>query len=305
MQGVELITKLFVAPGDTVIVESPTYGFVLPTFLLYEAHVETVPMRADGLDLALLEKKLNKFKPKFIYLMPTFHNPTGVTTSQPHREKLLALCEKFAVPILEDGFEEDITYFGKVVQPIKSMDRHGLVFFLGTFSKTLMPGLRIGWIAAEKSCIEKLGLLKMYSDITSSGLSQLAIYEMGRQGLIDRHIARINRIYARRMRTALTSLRQNLPQVVEWHEPSGGYLIWLRIPCERRHGEMLRHELRQSLDSHKVSVLYGDFLFPDGAPGDLHIRVSISMLDEAEILEGSRRLGHAVTETLAKKLSPV
>jgi len=298
MHGMELLTRFFVAPGDTVLVESPTYGFILPVLHFHGARVESVPVKADGPDLDALAARLRRRRAKFVYMMPTFQNPTGVTMSQLQRERLLGLCEKYRVPLLEDGFSEDITYFDKVVQPVKSMDRHGLVFFLGTFSKTLMPGLRIGWIAAERSAIDRLATLKMYSDLTTSAPTQLILYEMGRQGIIDRHMAHINRIYARRMRALIAGLTQHLPAGVLWNKPKGGYLVWLRLPCQRSRAAELRERVARDTARHGVRVMAGDLFFPGRPPADLCLRLSISLHDESEITEGCRRLGAALHESL-------
>ena len=147
-QALDLVLRYLTNPGDGVVVEAPTYGMAHSLFKLHEVQAIEVPLLADGMDLDTLQQVLRKKRqrPKLIFTMPNFHNPTGITTGQQHRERLLALCEEHRVPLLEDGFEEEMKYFGQAVLPVKSMDNRGIVMYVGTFSKVVFPGLRIGWI---------------------------------------------------------------------------------------------------------------------------------------------------------------
>lgn len=145
-----------------------------------------------------------------VYTMPSFQNPTGVCTSQAHRERLLVLCETHRVPILEDGFEEEMKYAGKVVLPLKSMDRHRIVVYCGTFSKVLFPGIRIGWVAADPECIERLVAIRRFGEVAPSAVLQAAMHEFCRDGSYDRHVARMHRVSRRRMQVALSALREHI-----------------------------------------------------------------------------------------------
>jgi len=153
---------------------------------------------------------LRKEKPALVYTMPTFHNPTGVSTDQAHRERLLSICEGHRIPVLEDAFEEEMKYFGKTTLPIKSMDKHQIVIYCGTFSKVLFPGVRIGWIAAERECIERLVAIRCFSDLAPNMILQAAMDEFCRNGYYDRHINRMHRTYRRRMQAAVRALREHI-----------------------------------------------------------------------------------------------
>jgi DNA-binding transcriptional MocR family regulator len=242
------------------------------------------------MDLSHLIEMIKKERPILIYTMPNFQNPSGVSTSQAHREQLLSLCEKHRIPILEDGFEEEMKYFGRVVLPIKSMDRHQIVVYCGTFSKVLFPGIRIGWIAAERECIEHLTALRRFSELSPSMILQAALDEFCRSGCYDRHISKMHRVYRKRMQTATRELRRRIrPEWAEWTEPSGGFLIWLKLkpPSSRQ------RDWNSLLTADGVKVAPGDSFFINKPP-NAHFRLSISTLNEKEIVEGIRRLSRAL-----------
>lgn len=290
--GIELVLKMLNDPDRPILVESPTYSNVIPLFRYYNSKTIGIPMTDSGLDLHCLEETLEIHRPSFLYTIPNFHNPTGITTDQSHREALLNLCEKHQLPIVEDAFEEEMKYFGKVALPIKSMDRHQIVIYLGTFSKVLFPGIRLGWIAADKDCIQRLTSVKKFSDLTSNSLMQAALYEFCRRGYYELHIKRMHREYRKRMQTALRSLKRYLiSSQVKWTEPTGGYLIWIHL----RNINMPQLQIEDILRQHGVTVAFGDHFF---STESVHrfFRLSISTLDEREIEEGIRRLGGAISD---------
>ncbi len=298
--GIELILKLLTEPGSGVAVEAPTYSHVLPMMKYFRTNILDIPMKKDGMDLDHLRQVLETQKPAFVYTMPNFHNPTGITTDQAHREKLLSLCETYRVPILEDAFEEEMKYFGKVPLPIKSMDRHRLVLYLGTFSKVLFPGIRIGWIAAEKESIERLTTLKRFSDLSTNTLLQAALNEFCRQGYYVLHIKRMHREYRKRMNAAITALREHLSgfDKVSWSEPAGGYLIWLQL----RDTQQDESALQKVFLEHGAAMAPGQYFYSNypshsnRPPLYLHFRISISTLNEHEIKEGIAKLGKAISQ---------
>ncbi|OGU55645.1 MAG: hypothetical protein A2V66_10220 [Ignavibacteria bacterium RBG_13_36_8] len=294
-QALDLIIKLFGSPDKKVVVEAPTYFDIIPLLKYYKVGVIEIPMLSDGLDLAYLEKKLKKEKPAFIYTIPNFHNPTGIATSQNHREELLSIAEKYKVPIIEDGFEEEMKYFGKVSLPIKSMDKNQIVFYLGTFSKSLFAGIRIGWIVADKECIKRLAALKKFTDLGSNTIVQTAMYEFCRNGYYDLHLKRIHRAYRKRMQTVLRVMEEELPENVTWTKPDGGYTIWVTLKESYRDLETLKKVMREN----KVIVSPGRFFYYGPCP-DKSFRISISYLNEEEILIGIKRLAKAL-RALQKK----
>jgi DNA-binding transcriptional MocR family regulator len=291
-QGLELVAKMLTRAGSPVAIESPTYGLALPLFRFYGLDLKQIPMRADGLDLKVLEAVLAKRRPAFLYTIPNFHNPTGITTSQVHRERVLALCEARRVPIVEDGFEEEMKYFGRAVLPIKSMDRNGMVIYLGTFSKIVFPGLRLGWVAADRDCIGRLLALARFGNLSNSNLGQVAMHRFYAKGYYEKHVRRIHRAYRKRMQTMIREIRRHFPVGdVEWTEPSGGYTLW--VCCKGL--KMPEGEFMRGLARHGVLVSPGSFYFARPQRG-IYFRLSCVNLKEAEIEVGIRRLGSAIIE---------
>lgn len=285
--AIELLLKLLTRPGDGVVFETPTYSRAIDIFRL--SHVKTieVPMDRDGMDLDALDRILDRESPAMIYTIPNFHNPTGITTDQGHRERLLRTCERHEIPLVEDGFEEEMKYFGRAVFPVKSMDHRGVVIYLGTFSKILFPGLRIGWIAADRVCIDHLFLIQRASILSGNQLDQAALDRFCRWGYYDLHVKRMHRIYRKRMQTALKSMKTSLTSgQIEWTQPAGGYTIWIRLKgLEGSEEEILGHLL-----DHGVMVSPGSSHYYGPTDG-ICFRISIAHLEESDIVEGVRRMG--------------
>jgi len=291
-QALDLIFRLLTVPGKIVAIESPTYLNFIPLMRYYRVRALEIPMKTDGLDLAHLKRALKKTQLAFLYTMPNFQNPTGITTSQDHREKLLSICEMHQIPIVEDGFEEEMKYFGKVALSIKSMDENKIVIYIGTFSKVLFPGIRVGWIAAEEECIKRLRAIKRFEDLSPNNVLQAAVYEFCAQGHYDLHIRRMHRIFRKRMQAALTALDKDVPKEnIKWTVPNGGYLIWVELAVPPENEEFFRGILRK----HGLYVAPGNnFFYRKGSR--LCFRISISMLDEKEIDAAILGLGRAVKE---------
>ena len=288
--GIELLLKLLVRPGMKIVVESPTYAIILPLLGFYQADVVPVDQTEQGMDLDQLEKILKKETPAFIYTVPNFHNPTGITTSQAHREQMLSLSEAFRVPIVEDGFEEEMKYFGKTVLPIKSMDQHQTVVYLGSFSKVLFSGLRVAWMAADRECIQMLAALKRVGYLSGNILDQAALNQFCRYGYYELHIKRLHKVYRKRMQTALKAARENIPEdVALFTKPLGGYCMWF----EARQFPGREDEMIRTLENHGVLVSPGSAFFPYKTEKTC-FRISIAHRDEQEIEEGMKRIGQAL-----------
>ncbi len=292
-QAIDLVLRLLTRPGDRIAVEAPTYALALALFRLHGLELQGIPMRPDGMDLDLLRKRLRRRPPTLVYTIPNFQNPTGITSDQAHRERLLELCEACRVPILEDGFEEEMKYFGKAVLPIKSMDARGIVLYVGTLSKVVFPGLRIGWIAAPRECVERLLAIQRVSSIAGNTPAQAAIDRFCALGLYEAHLRRIHKVYRKRMQAALHALREHLPAGVLWTQPAGGYTLWLRVPGSPL-GERALYD-RFLRDGVRLSP--GTPFFP-APPREPQFRLSVSSLNEAEIREGCRRVGRSLAELL-------
>jgi len=294
-QAIDLVLRLLAPPGSSVALEAPTYSAVIPLVAGHGLGALGVPMGDDGLDLEHLESLLGRERPRLLYTIPNFHNPTGITTDQAHREALLGICQRHRLPLVEDGFEEEMKYLGGVTLPIKSMDAGQVVVYLGTFSKVLFPGIRIGWVIADPECIRRLAAVKRFSDLSSSGVLQAAMAELCREGHYEAHVRRMHKVFRRRMEVALAALRRHLPgEVVSWTEPVGGYLVWVRF--RRALADSARFD--EICLSHGVVVAAGRHFFPGPEPQTC-FRISISMLDEAAIEDGVARLGRAVRELAA------
>ncbi len=293
-QAIELILKLLVTRDQPIIVEEPTYSSAIPLFRYYSRQLVGIPMRKNGMDLSLLEEAIKRNRPALVYTMPNFQNPMGVTTDQEHREQLLKICEKYQMPLIEDGFEEEMKYFGKAVLPIKSMDIHKLVFYVGTFSKSLFPGLRVGWITADKECIRKLTALKATSEISGNQANQAALNLFCRMGYYDLHIKRIHRIYRKRMQTALRIMKNSFPSdLFTYTVPVGGYTFWV----EMRQPAVTEETILQNINDHGASVSPGSIFFPNESHR-VCFRLSIAHRNEEEIEEGLGRVIAALRQFL-------
>jgi len=287
-EGLDLLIRLLCPQGSRVAVEVPTYARFLPLLALNGVEPVPVPMTPAGMDLDALERVLEAGRIRFVYSMPNFHNPTGITTQHAHRERLLSICQTRGVPLLEDGFEEDMKYFGKVPLPLKSIDTRGVVIYLGTFSKALFSGLRIGWVTADRDCIDRLAAVKRFSDLGMSPLTQMAIERFCRLGFYDLNLKRIHRVYRRRLTVTLEEMDRRMPKNVTWTRPVGGYTLWVKLP--RKIGAA---ELRGHLAGYGIAATPGAEFFPGGRPSE-YLRLCIARPDEDEIRTGIRRLGQAL-----------
>jgi len=290
--AIDLLLKLLAKPGSRVFAESPTYGMVIPILKFYGCKIVAIPMREDGVDLEVIENELQNGLPVFFYTMPNFHNPTGITTSQEHREKLISIFEKYGVPIIEDAYEEEMKYFGKVPLPIKSMDYNQIVIYVGSFSKILFPGIRLGWIAADKECINRLATLKRFSDISSTVPEQAAMADFCNHGHYELHIKKIHKIYRKRMILAVQTLQDKIRnQNVNWIEPNGGFTIWITL----KNTDLEYDDLHEIFQQHKIRLALGRDFFPYPVK-DKHFRLAIASLNEDEIVEGIERFSQAIKQ---------
>src|SRR6516165_9587484 len=238
-QALDLIAKLFINSGDRVLVEAPTYLGALQAFGGYGAQYLSVPVDGDGLRTELLEHTL-RLRPKFMYVLPNFQNPAGVTLSESRREQLILLADKYGIPIIEDDPYGQLRYEGKHLAPLVVLDqrnmRHdhdfsfGNVIYLSTFSKTLAPGLRLGWIVAPTEVIGKLTQLKQGADLHTSTFTQLVAYEVARRGFLDQHVKQIRKVYRERRDVMLQALAEFFPPEVTWTQPKGGLFLWISLP---------------------------------------------------------------------------
>ena len=287
-QAIDLIIRMLSRPDAGVALEVPTYSIALPLFKFYGMKIFEVPMKPEGMDLNKLEEVLSSEKVSFVYTIPNCQNPTGVTSPHSQRERLLNICQKYGTCCVEDGFEEDMKYFGKVPLPVKSIDDKNIVLYIGTFSKALFPGLRIGWLTADKECISRLTAIKRFSDLGTGKLAQAALYEFLKRGYYDIQLKRMHRTFRKRMELALELMGRTFPDNVRWLSPTGGYTIWVRMPRK-----FYPENLYDYMASYGVIVSPGTYYFPEWKPSE-YFRISIAKINEEEIQEGLKRLGRAL-----------
>ena len=306
-QGLDLIGKLFVNPGDCILTESPTYLGALQAWSAYQAEYLTVPIDDDGLDVERLEEEL-RAGPKFLYILPNFQNPAGVTLSLERRRRLVELANHYGAPIVEDDPYGQLRYEGEHVPPLVRIDadyHHGTssedgftggVIYLSTLSKTLAPGIRIAWIVAPESVITRLVQMKQGSDLHTSTFAQMVAYEAAKDGFLDRHVRRIREVYGERRNAMLAALRRHFPEGVRWTKPLGGLFLWVTLP----EGFDSTALLREALDREKVAFVPGASFFPLGG-GERTCRLNFSYCRPEVIDEGIRRLGSVVKRRLASR----
>jgi 2-aminoadipate transaminase len=294
--GLDLACKLFVEPGDAVVVTRPTYQSALGIFRGYEVDYVEVSQDDEGLDVAELVERLRDREragrpmPKLVYDVPEFHNPTGVTMSRRRREALLDAAERFGMMVVEDDPYRRIRFDGQPVPPIQSLDARGRVIGLGTFAKLVAPGLRVGWVTAAPEIVGKMGALK--SDGGSTPLAQRLLLEYCRAGRLEPHVRDVAKTYAGHRDLMIQALRGELPDAT-FRIPSGGYYLWLTLPETVDSARLLPIALR-----HGVRFLpAGDFF---ATPGPRHhVRLAYSYATPSEITEGVRRLAVALGEMRA------
>ena len=289
-QGFDLIARTLVDPGDVVAMEQPTYPRAIDVFRAAGAQLVPVTRDREGLSAEALEQVLTRHRPKLFYCQPTAHNPTGVTMTTDAARRILDVAARHHVPIVEDGFDGSLYYGERRPLPIRALDRDGLVVYIGTFSKVLFPGLRLGWLVAPPPVVERLKAAKQLADLGTSPLIQAAVHRFCERRLLDRHVARIAREYNRRRTALLEALGRHMPEGVSWTEPRGGFSLLLALPPGCDAGALLPRALRRG-----VSYTPGARFFLDGG-GENTARLSFSSVSVRRIDDGVRRLADVLAE---------
>lgn len=306
-QALDLIGKLLINPGDRVLVEAPTYLGALQAFNVYGADYVSAPLDNDGLQTEKLEDSLRS-GPKFMYILPNFQNPSGVSLSLNRRSQLVALADKYGIPIVEDDPYGQLRYEGEHLPSLLALDREtkgirldvghgyqlGNIIYLSTFSKTLAPGLRLGWVVAPPDVIAKLVQLKQGADLHTSTFTQMVVYETARGGFLDDHIRLLRQVYRERRDVMLQSLAEFVPPSanITWTHPAGGLFLWLKLPPGANSQEVLKVALGQN-----VAFVPGDAFFAPGYIGDepaRFARLNFSNAKPEMIHEGIRRLAEVI-----------
>jgi 2-aminoadipate transaminase len=303
-QVIDLVCKTLVDPGDVVIAEAPTYPGAVPAFGAYEAQVIQIEMDSEGMVVDELERTLERLqadgrRPKFVYTIPTFQNPAGVTMSLPRRRRLIEVARERELLLLEDNPYGMLRYEGDPLPTLRSLDTPSgsqdggdFVIYLGTFSKILSPGIRLGWAVAPRPVLEKLNVGKQAADLCSSSMSQhfVAAY-FERQGHWREYIETLRELYRRRRDTMLDALSEYFPPEADWTHPQGGMFIWATLPDYIDTTDLLA----RALEDESVAFVPGRAAYLDGRGGS-SMRLNFSGVSEDEIREGIRRIGKTVRE---------
>jgi len=290
-QGIDLLARLFVDPGDHILIEEPSYVGAIGAFTNYDANMVPIPLADDGPDLTKLESSLRQHQPKFFYTVPTFQNPSGVTWSLQKRLEVAALLKSHKVVVVEDDPYRQLRYSGEEILPITSY-AEGNAVFLGSCSKIIAPGLRIGNIFAPKEVIEKMTTLKQVSDVHSSILSQLIIYEYLTNYDCQVYMEKMQRAYGRKLDAMLAALDTYFPDEVRYSVPDGGMFIWVKLP----EGESAM-ELFHEAVAHKVAFVPGDPFYINNN-GSNCFRLSYCNSTDQEIEAGIKVLGGVISQRL-------
>lgn len=295
-QGLDIVSKAFVDPGDAVIVSKPTYLGALQAFETYGADMIGVESDDFGIIAESLEEKLEDLKNagrqcKFIYIVPDFQNPTGTTIPEERRVKILELAKKYGTIILEDSPYRKVRFKGEHQKTFYALDKgEGNVITMFTFSKTLAPGLRLGYIIGDKEIIRKFVILKQALDLCTSPACQAIAEEYLKRGNIEKHIAEMAKLYGKKRDVMIAALRKYMPKGVSWTEPEGGLFLWVVMPENIDSEKMLETAIKNN-----VAYVMGSAFYPDGS-GKNTMRLNFSYSSFEEIDEGIKRLAKAITE---------
>jgi 2-aminoadipate transaminase len=295
-QGLDLVAKMLVDAGDLVATESPTFLGALIAFNPYEPRYLGVDGDSDGMDTDLLEAALKDgSRPRFVYVVPDFANPTGSTLSLPRRRQLLDLADRYDFLILEDTPYRELRYEGEPLPTLHSLDTHGRVIHLGSFSKTLAPGLRLGWAVAEPHLLEQLGLLKLAADTQSSTLNMAATAQLLAGFDLDAHVATVRDAYRHKRDLMLATMRAAFPASIGFTEPDGGLFTWVTFPDGF---DAARFMAETALPQSHVAYVPGATFFPVDEQAN-HARFSYSGVADDRLVDAITRLGGLLTAELA------
>lgn len=287
-QGLALVVQLLLRAGDTILVENPTYSGALCLFRAMGLRVVGAPIDQHGLRVEELEGLLQVHHPRLIYTMPTFQNPTGACMSLARRQQLLALAERYNLPVLEDDYVGDLRYEGRSLPPLKALDSRGLVIYISTYSKMFMPGLRVGFVLAEGPVYNRLVGFKRLNDLATSNLMQRAVEAYVSVGRYQNHLRRCVHAYRRRRDAMLQALSRWMPSGVRFHQPLGGLFIWLELPPELDSGALLAQACREG-----VVFAPGEDFFAEGGRKNA-MRLNFAAHPPEVIFTGIERLGRVV-----------
>ncbi len=292
-QGLDFVAKVFIDPGDLIICESPTYLGAINAFKAYEPEFVEIETDDDGMVMEDLEEALRtNNNVRFIYVIPDFQNPSGKTWSIERRKKLIELANKYNIIIVEDNPYGELLFEGEIRPAIKHYDTEGRVIFLGTFSKILCPGIRLGWAVAEEEVLSKLIMVKQGADLQSSTVSQMQIDRFLEIYDIEEHIEKIKALYKNRRDLMLKTMEEEFPEEVQYTYPKGGLFTWVILPEHISARDLAAKALEKN-----VAFVPGGSFFPNEARENT-FRMNYSNMDDDRIVEGVKRLGEVIKKIL-------
>ena len=292
-QAIDLVAKVFLDPGDEVIVENPCYLAALQSFSGFEARFVPVESDDDGMRTDQVEAALRRSRAKLIYIVSEFSNPKGTSLSAERRDHLVSLAQRHQVPILEDDPYSELRYMGARPLPLAAVDQEGWVIRASTFSKTLSPGLRVGWVTAAAEVIQELVIAKQAADLHTSTVEQRAIARLLQTFDYDGHIARLRQVYGARCLTMRRALEEHFPEEARWTRPEGGLFLWVELPEKIKAREIFEETLKE-----KVAFVTGDAFFADEVRHNF-MRLNFSNQPPEMIEEGIRRIAGVLKRRLS------
>lgn len=295
-QGLDFAGRVFLNEGDVVLCESPSYLGAINAFKSYGSKFIEVPTDKDGMIMEELEKILEVTENvKMIYVIPDFQNPTGITWTLERRKKFIEIISKYEIPVLEDNPYGELRFKGESLPSLKSMDKKGLVIFLGTFSKILCPGYRLGWTCASQNILKKFIFVKQVADLQASSISQIEVSKFIDLYNLDNHVKKINEVYARRRDLMLETMKEEFPEGVEYTYPEGGLFIWVELPKHLDSRIIMKDCL-----ANNVAYVPGWSFFPNGGTENC-FRLNYSNMSDDRIVEGIKRIGLVLRKYMAVK----
>jgi DNA-binding transcriptional MocR family regulator len=294
-QGIDLVARSFIGPGDIVATESPTYSAAIDVFRGRGATILPVPVDEEGMRVDFLASLCDKKPPKLIYTVPTFHNPTGTVMSMRRRSRLLDIAQSYRSIILEDDPWSEISFGSPPPPPLKSIDENGHVIFLKSMSKILSPGCRVALLAASGTILHRLTAAKAVADLGSPLLSQRAVLSFLQSAALGKHLKQLQANMQKRKNRVIALLRQHAPDGVRWMEPRGGYNIWLTLPSWLNADELVAAAIRRNIDFLPGSACYS------GEPEYNHLRISFSYMSEEKLQQGTIALCRLLAEAVSTR----
>lgn len=292
-QGLDFSARIFINPGDVIICESPSYLGAINAFKAYEPRFVEVETDDEGMIMEDLEKALKENENvKFIYVIPDFQNPSGKTWSLERRKGLVELANKYNVAIIEDNPYGELRFEGEILPAVKHFDTEGRVIFLGTFSKIFCPGLRLGWVAADKEVLNKYVLVKQGADLQSSTISQMEVAKFLEVYDIEEHIEKLKKVYKKRKDLMIKTMEEEFPEGIKFTNPEGGLFTWVVLPKHINARKLAEKALEKN-----VAFVPGGSFFPNGG-NENTFRMNYSNMDEERIVEGIKRLASVLKEAL-------